>query len=236
MHIRLSKRLAAIADMIPQGSRLCDVGCDHALVPLYLLTEKRIPSALAMDVAGGPLAAAQVNIERCGCEDRIETRLSDGLSAYNEGEADVLLISGMGGILIAEILGREPGKTASFRELIFGPQKEYACFRAYLRSCRLGIVEECMTEEDGKFYPLIRAVPGADTAVSGLPQPMEDRFGPDLLRKKDPVLLKYLLRRKQITEDILQSPLNTERLSEVREEMACIEAAIAFMEQNAGGC
>ena len=193
-NLRLSRRLLALCGMVTPGHRLCDVGCDHALVPLYLLEQGLIPSALAMDVAEGPLRAAAANLaahgevargltdgkpatgeelkpclsdeksaasgESVSRPPRVELRLSDGLDDYRPGEAQTLLIAGMGGLVIRSILTREPDKTRSFRELILEPQSEAALVRAALRELGAGICDEVMVEEDGKFYPIIRAVPG----------------------------------------------------------------------------
>ena len=113
--INLSKRLQTI---VTPGSRICDVGCDHAYLDIRLLQQETIPSALAMDVAPGPLSIAQQNLMLTGLSDRCETRLSDGLAGYKKGEAGTLVIAGMGGRLMASILSADPDKTESFRELI----------------------------------------------------------------------------------------------------------------------
>ncbi|MDO4285373.1 MAG: class I SAM-dependent methyltransferase [Eubacteriales bacterium] len=214
--IHLSKRLRTLCQMVTADSRLCDVGCDHALVPLALLEEGRIPSALAMDVARGPLLAAAANVEAHGYERQVQTRLSDGLGAYEIGEADTLVIAGMGGPLIREILEREPQKAQSFRELVLEPQSEVHEVRSALRGMGIGIVSEKMVEEDGKFYPVIRAVPGEKgvrpdwaAAFGGENPPeeaqrlrAEDAFGPALLRDADPVLLCWLRWRAQVNESV----------------------------------
>ena len=73
-------RLCAIAGMVTKGNRLADVGCDHGYLSIYLVEERIVPSAIAMDVRPGPLSRARENISRYGLEDYIETRLSDGLT------------------------------------------------------------------------------------------------------------------------------------------------------------
>lgn len=166
---RISARLRAVAEMVAPGSRVCDVGCDHALTSIYLVRSGRVPSALAMDVAEGPLRSAAGNLEAYGCGQLVELRLSDGLEAYREGEADCLILSGMGGLLILSILEAFPAKTRSFAGLVLGPQREYGQLRAGLRLLGLEIAAERMVEEDGKFYPILLARPGrrqgAETAA-----------------------------------------------------------------------
>ena len=79
--MQLSLRLAAISKMVHGGNRLVDVGCDHGYLPVYLVLNKKIPSAIAMDVRKGPLLRAKEHVQQYGVSDYIELRLSDGLSA-----------------------------------------------------------------------------------------------------------------------------------------------------------
>ena len=116
--VELSRRMQAAADMVSSGNRVCDVGCDHGYVSIYLVQSDKSPSALAMDVNQGPLLRAKEHVRRYGVEPYITLRLSDGLSAYRKGEADSLICAGMGGRLLWKILTREPDKTADFKELI----------------------------------------------------------------------------------------------------------------------
>lgn len=156
--IVLSKRLAAVAAYVTRGNRVCDVGCDHGFIPIYLVQQGISPYVLAMDVRKGPLMQAQTHIEECGLTQYIETRLSDGLDACLIGESDTLICAGMGGRLMMHILRDCPEKTASFRELILQPQSEIKEFRRFLREQGYLITDENMIEEDGKFYPMMRVV------------------------------------------------------------------------------
>ncbi len=233
----LSKRLQAVADMVTAGSRVCDVGCDHGFVPIYLAEHDRSPYVLAMDVRQGPLGAAKEHVAERGLDDRIETRLSDGLHNYTIGEADSLICAGMGGNLIMRILSGAPEKTASFRELILQPQSELERFRAWLRGRGYCVIDENMIEEDGKFYPMMRVVPqnaagggtdrgvvtgaGAYTAVCGkdvhqaVPDRICDRYGPLLLAGGNETLAVYLKREEKKYEEI-QSRLSAEGMTDGR--------------------
>ena len=159
--VLLSERLRAVASMVTPGSRVCDVGCDHGFVSIWLVEQNVSPRVLAMDVRVGPLGAAGRHVAQRGLEPLIETRLSDGLHNYEIGEADSLICAGMGGRLMMRILGEEKAKTDSFTELILQPQSEIMQFRRWLREQGLRITDEKMVEEDGKFYPMMRAVPEA---------------------------------------------------------------------------
>lgn len=156
--VSLSERLRTVVSMVTQGSRVCDVGCDHGFVSIYLVEQKISPHVLAMDVREGPLGAARQHVTERGLETLIETRLSDGLHKFIIGEADSLICAGMGGGLMTRILGDERTKTESFRELILQPQSEVEQFRAWLRGQEYRITDEKIVEEDGKFYPMMRVV------------------------------------------------------------------------------
>ncbi len=242
---KLSARLTAIAEMVTPGSRICDVGCDHALTLIYLVLSGRARSALAMDVAEGPLYSAEGNLAAFDCWEDVELRLSDGLAAFREGEADSLIISGMGGLLMVSILSAFPEKTASFRELILGPQREFRRLREKLRELGLAIREERMIEEEGKFYPLLRVSPGglsgACTAEEPpLPQRIRDEYGPCLLAARDPALRRYLLRQQRIYEEVRarldegtlrsgqESGAAAARREEVQRELSDIGLALGY--------
>lgn len=234
----LSKRLRAIAGMVTTGSRVCDVGCDHGFVPIWLAEHGISPKVLAMDVRSGPLGTAKEHIAERGLDSCIETRLSDGLHNYNIGEADTLICAGMGGGLMLRILSEEPDKTASFRELILQPQSEIEQFRAGLRQMGYRIVDEIMIEEDGKFYPMMRVkielCKPKEESKEKLCKPivsddkilckLEDRYGPLLLAGKDQILAAYLRREERIYGEILMK-LQAEGLSDVKRERRYAEIA-----------
>ena len=229
--MRLSDRLRSIADLVTEGSRIADIGTDHAYLPIVLCQEDRIPSAIASDLRKGPLAAAQENICKAGLEERILLRLSDGLSAYRPGEADTLILAGMGGRLICRILTDGQHLLDTFREILLQPQSEIASVRSFLEKHRLKIVQEACTEEDGKYYPVIRAVPVKE-GFSAAYSEDEIAFGPCLLADKDPVIRKYLTERRAVVCRILHELQKNEgtaaqrRVKELREEERLIRSAL----------
>lgn len=227
----LSARMQAVADMVTKGSRVCDVGCDHGYVSIYLAGMEISPKVLAMDIHKGPLMRAEEHIRKAGLEEYITLRLSDGLVKYEKGEADTLICAGMGGGLMQRILAKEPSKTRDFKELILQPQSEITFFRKYLRSAGYFIEWEDMILEEDKFYPIIKA---ASTKREYTIQDRElcDRFGPVLLENRHPVLAKYLKRewnhQLEIRERLLSaqnSPRAVLRLEELEREMLYLKKA-----------
>lgn len=160
--MQLSERLSSVASMVTAGNCLADVGTDHGYVPIYLYERNIISRGIAMDVNKGPLERARLHIAEFGFEDAIETRLSDGLAALKPGEADSVTIAGMGGPLIIRILSAYPEVTASLKELILQPQSEISEVRVWLYEHGYEIVEEHMVFEDGKYYPMFKAVKNPD--------------------------------------------------------------------------
>ena len=223
-------RLRAIAGMVTKGNRLADVGCDHGYLSIWLVSEKTVPSAIAMDVRPGPLSRARENITRYGLEDYIETRLSDGLAKLEPGEGDTLVIAGMGGPLMERILTEGAEALNGFKELILQPQSDIPHFRHFLMSHGFRIVQEEMVLEDGKYYPMMKAVPG--TIGGEIWTKEEEMFGKLLLERLHPVLFSYLERELRIREEIsgqLEKAAGEgakKRLNEVEEEKQLILAAL----------
>lgn len=227
--MQLSLRLQTIADMVTQGGVLADVGCDHGYLPVYLVLNKKISGAIAMDVGKGPLSRAKEHILAYGLEQYIETRLSDGLTALKPGEADTLVIAGMGGPLMEQILTKGSLVTRSFREMILQPQSDIGHFRRFIRQQGWEIIREEMVLEDGKFYPMMKVVPAGYALTPW--QPEEEMFGRLLLEQHHPVLKKYLIREERIRRDILNALADTEspgarkRKEEIEKELQLIFAA-----------
>ena len=139
--VTLSKRLETVISMVSSGYRVCDVGCDHGYVCIALVQRGISPFALAMDVNKGPLERAKEHIEFFGLSAEINIRLSDGLREYMPGEADSLIIAGMGGRLMVNILNENINNTRDFKELILSPQSEIPEVRMFLSEQGFMIVD-----------------------------------------------------------------------------------------------
>lgn len=236
--MQLSKRLSAVAAMVTPGNRLVDVGCDHGYLPVYLYLNKKIPGAIAMDIRPGPLSRAKEHIAQYGLETYIETRLSDGLQALSPGEGETLVIAGMGGPLMERILTAKEEVRESFSELILQPQSDLPHFRRFLKEIGWEITEEEMILEDGKFYPMMKAVHGKERAVFETETPYSEgeAFGELLLKRRHPVLKEYLERELRIRDGILEKLRTADafsaevRFKELEEERRLILAALGKYE------
>lgn len=228
--MQLSLRLSAIAEMVTEGNRLVDVGCDHGYLPVYLILNKKIPGAIATDVRKGPLSRAEEHIVQFGLNAYIETRLCDGLAGVRSGEGDTLVIAGMGGPLMEKILSEGAHALQGFQELILQPQSDIPHFRQFIRKNGYEIVQEKMIKEDGKFYPMMKAVP-ADTSREDWSKE-EVWYGKFLLAEKNPVLKQYLekelILKNGILEKLRSAPGETagKRQAEIEEERQLILAAL----------
>ena len=165
--IELSKRLKLVASFVEPGAVVADVGTDHGYVPIWLVQEGVAAGGIAMDVNPGPLERAAAHIGACGLADRIQTRLGDGLSALSDGEADTVIIAGMGGPLIVRILTDGLETARGMGRLILSPQSEIWSVREFLDRYGFVIEDEAMTEEDGKYYTVIRARFGSEYIEEG---------------------------------------------------------------------
>lgn len=235
MAIRLSNRLSALASLVSKGHRLADIGTDHGYIPIYLCQTGIIPSAIAMDIGKGPLQQATAHIKQQGLSSRIRTRLSDGLTALQPGEADTVLIAGMGGGLVMKILSQGTHALTGSEELILQPQSEIAQVRAYLRTHGFRILEEEMILEDGKYYPMMKVVQetASDQREETVQVQVEDAFGPVLLQKKHPVLKEWLQRELKtvdtVCRQLVAQPENeriTIRMAQVQEKRQLILEAL----------
>ncbi len=248
--VELSKRLETIASFVKPGSRIADIGTDHGFLPIYLVQKGVIDRAVAMDIRKGPLARAQEHIQETGLGEKIETRLSDGLEKLNAGEADTVIIAGMGGPLVLEILHRGIDVVASIDRFVLSPQSDWNGFRKGLR--KMGFVQcrEEMVFEDGKYYLITEVQFCAkecrrETAVCDQKifkkeseislQELNDRFGPLLLVEKNQILRDYLEWQKGILEGILHKLTESKaaetgkREAEVKTELAFVDAALALL-------
>lgn len=240
---RLSNRLLHIAAQVQPADTLADVGCDHGYLPIYLIRNGCIRRAVAMDVGEGPLQRAAAHIAEEQLENYIQTRLSNGLERLQPGEADAVVIAGMGGNLIMDILSRGEAVVRTLGQLVIEPQSELAGVRRFLREQNYCVAQEDLVLEDGKFYPILRILPkrASDDAAyaqsCGLELSITDAYGCQLLMQRHPVLAKYLQKEHAQCEQILRGLPDAQtggariaqRRDELYQQLARNEAAQTYM-------
>ncbi|HHW41288.1 MAG TPA: SAM-dependent methyltransferase [Syntrophomonadaceae bacterium] len=203
--MKIAERLARIAGYVIPGVPVADIGTDHALLPVYLVQRGISNRVIAGDLNRGPLDAARTTVARYGLEKLIDIREGDGLQVLQPGEAAVIVIAGMGGAKIRDILAASPEVLKGVKRLILQPQGGEALLRRWLLENNWALTDEELVCEDSRFYIIIVSEP--------LPQSEEySKFeiglldiGPRLLEKKHPLLIPYLNRRIQSIEDVVKS-------------------------------
>jgi tRNA (adenine22-N1)-methyltransferase len=238
--MQISKRLQAVADMVTPGNRVADIGCDHAYTAIYLLTNRISPYVIAMDINQGPLDRAKENAVRYGVEDKISIRKSDGLKMLNPGEVDTILIAGMGGRLMLQILTSRMNIVSSAKELVLQPQSEAFLVRKTLKELGYVIIKENMLKEDGKYYVMMKLKPWSENINDKdyqLLKPEHIYFGRLLLEERNPILLEHLQTEKQMYKKIYQELItlptkqSIQRQAEIIDLIQLIDNAINYYKE-----
>ena len=158
--LELGPRLRAIADLVPEGcSCLADIGTDHGYSPAALLLEGRLERAVAADIGAGPLDHARRTAASCGVTDRMDFRLGDGLGVLNPGEADVIVIAGMGGDTITDILAAAPWSRDGPLLLLQSMSRTDA-LRRWLPQNGYAVQAERLVQDKGVLYPILTVCGG----------------------------------------------------------------------------
>ena len=149
------KRLDVILSLLPAGCRLADIGCDHAYIPISALKTGKAAFAYASDVREGPLSRAEKNVCAAGLSGKTVLKLANGLDGAEEYSPDTIVIAGMGGELIAEIIGRAPFVKTDKITLILQPMTCADELRGYLLSNGFEILRERLAYEERHIYQII---------------------------------------------------------------------------------
>jgi tRNA (adenine22-N1)-methyltransferase len=186
--MELAKRLAAIAAYVPAGCAAADIGTDHAYLPIFLVKAGICQRIIATELRSGPFRSALQKVAEYKLDHVIDLRLGDGLKVIEPAEVDVIVLAGIGGSTIREILAASPGVISTVKMLILQPMADAGELRIWLVSNGWKINDEQLLEENGKIYVIITAVPGLEEVKD----PVLLEMGPRLAEKKDPLFGKYL--------------------------------------------
>lgn len=227
----LSERLAAIAEMLSPADVCADIGCDHCLTLINLIETGKCTRGIGSDIKRGPLERARENVEKHGLCDKIEIRLGAGLSTIMAGEADALVISGMGGNLLIDILRDGLNVAKSARQFILQPQNDATDVRKSLHRLGFAIADEKMVFKQGKYYKIIKAAIGEEEYE----KEAYYLYGKILIDKKDAVLARYLRyaldENEKIAEGLaaVKSESSQKRLAELENSNNIIREVLGWL-------
>ena len=242
----LGARIQSMVDLYPVVDSIADIGCDHGYTAIALYEAGKAEKLFACDIGKEPLEMAKKNVRFRGLEDKISCRLGNGLEALEKGECKHLLLSGMGGMLMIQILEK---RIEEFETILLSPQSDYEKVRRFLYPY-MELVEDCYVKEKNKFYRILLAkkrrnsdrkkktsdtevkVPelkvtnsdaGENNLDSSTISKVEWEFGWLPLAKKDPVLKELLEDEERHLEEMLsKNPQKVleEKLERVKEGLS----------------
>ncbi len=153
--ISISNRLKTIGDFVIDNSKVVDVGCDHGLLSIYVYQNRKNVSIIATDINEGPLNEAKNNIKNYKLENKIETRISDGLKNIKKKEFDTVVIAGMGGNTIVDILSYDIDKTSNSKRIIIQANNNIDRVRKFLVNNNFKIEDEKLVKENNIISTII---------------------------------------------------------------------------------
>lgn len=228
--MELSKRLAALVNYIPAGSIVADIGTDHAYLPIYLIKQGICPKVIATEIHDGPFEAACLAVSIFNLQRKIDLRKGDGLKVLLPGEAEVLILAGMGGNNIYRLLAAVPEVTQSAFRLILQPMVGAGELRLWLVRQGWRIVDENLVEEKKHLYEVIVTEKGEEKFKN---DPVLLEIGPRLIEKKEPLLsthLKFLIVKYQKIARSLEKSNNLKAKGKLEQIMVKIARLICFLD------
>ncbi|MDO7905442.1 tRNA (adenine(22)-N(1))-methyltransferase TrmK [Paenibacillus sp. JX-17] len=250
--MKLSQRLQRIMEQIPAGSKLADIGSDHALLPVAAIQSGTVVRAVAGEVNTGPYEAALKQVAAAGLQNSIQVRKGDGLEVVQPGEVDVITIAGMGGALIASILDRGLDKLEGVQQLVLQPNVGEDILRSWLIEHDWVLVHEQILEEDGKIYEILTAIPAAVSPLAQeelyRPRPLQENviltrelliaMGPYLVDRPNAVFhtkwREEIGKLQGIIAQLSRSDLDSarEKADEIRERIQRIEEVLLCLQKD----
>ena len=197
--VNINKRLEMIAFKIPDNRSVIDVGCDHALLGIYLVLNKKNIKVIASDINEGPLVKARENIKKFGVEEQIKIKLGNGIDTIEEG-IDTIVISGMGGLNMIGILKYKTHLLKNVSTIVLSPNNYTKEVRREITKLGYYISDEDLVEDKGIIYPVIVFEKG-----KRFYRKQDYIYGPILLKQRSTLFKKYLERELLTKQTILKS-------------------------------
>lgn len=190
----LPKRLAAVAALIPSGKVVADIGTDHGFLPVFLVKKGIAPRVIASDIHRGPFQKALNYVHFEGLEENIEIRLGNGLDILSPGEAQVVVIAGLGGHTLVDILAAGSEVLQTVETLVLNPATHQNIVRQWLVTNGWCLMDEDLVEDQGRLYQIILTCQGQQPEAKNWTELQYD-IGPIIVRKRHPLLKEYLERK-----------------------------------------
>lgn len=188
MYMKLTARLKTIADLVPKGKEVADIGTDHAYLPVYLIKNNIAPKVIAADINKGPLQNAEKTISSYNLENSIKTRLGSGLKPIKANEVQTVIIAGMGGLLIRDILVESLEVVKTIETLILQPMVAQDELRKWLYDNKFKVDNEKLAKEGNKLYEILVVSKGN----MEIKDDIYFEIGQKMIENKDPYLMEFL--------------------------------------------
>jgi tRNA (adenine22-N1)-methyltransferase len=228
---RLSKRLNAVADFIPEGAILADIGSDHAYLPCHVVKAGKVTYAIAGEVVEGPFQSAKKQVEIEGLSKKVDVRKGNGLQVIEAGEVECITIAGMGGALIATILEEGKEKLEGVKRLVLQPNISAISIRLWLLENGWSLTNEAILEEDGKIYEILVAEKGDPKLAYTENMECELLFGPFLSRQKNEAFIQKWTAEQKNWERILEQLSQSRQTQEKREKEMELQKKISMTKE-----
>ena len=195
--MRISNRLECISEFVEDNDKIIDIGCDHALLDIYLMNNKNNINLIASDIHEGAIKNAKKNISKHALLDKIDLRLGDGLNVINENEVDTIIIAGMGYYSIEKILSNSE-KMNKIKKIIVQSNTDVVKLRKFVIKLGYKIEDELLVKDKDIIYTIIKFTLGKEKYSYE-----EIYFGPKILSKKDDLFLEYYNKKLLKYENLL---------------------------------
>lgn len=194
-------RLECIVSMVDKCGTAADIGTDHGYAAEMLLKEGICNKIIATDLNKGPLNRAMKYLSSVKLSDRCDFRLGSGLTVLKEGEADAIIIAGMGGELILDIIETSKDIALNANQLILQPMTAADDLRQYLVENGFEIIDENIVKESYHFYFVIKAKKG----ITEYKDRIYYEISKSLTDKKDPIMIEYINKVLNTNKKIIKS-------------------------------
>lgn len=207
--MNLDNRLKRITDFIPSDSYILDVGCDHALLDIYLALNRNNVKLIASDINENPLKIAKENIKKYNLEDEITLEKADGVSKIND-EVDTVVIAGMGTSTINDIINNDLEKLKNVKKIIISSHTSSFELRENMNKKGFKIIDEAVVFDKGKYYEIIVYSNGYEKLSK-----LDMKYGPIISKRKDEITKAYFNERYlKLIEIYKKIPNGAEKLKD----------------------